>query len=798
MFRNNLKIALRNLIRHRAYSFINIAGLAVGMACCLLILLFVYDELSYDRQHQNAERIYRVTAAYVKTGKHWACIGPPVGPALQAAIPEIEQVVRFKFFERSKPVLRYNEIQFEERDILYADSTALQVFSLALVQGNPRTVLREPRSLILTQRMARKYFGDVDPLGHVLVMDGELPLTVTGVLQNLPPNTHMPFDFLISMSTFYANAGDWLDRAKTWAGFHTYVLLRESRHPGEVAQKLPAFVTDFYADQFDKPATQVVSLRLQPLTAIHLHSKLEKEIRPNSDVAYVYIFSAIALFVLLIACINFINLTTAQFPRRLREVGIRKVIGAYRAQLAKQFLGESLVITFGALLVAFLLIELGAPIFENLTGKILSFKEFDLKLLALGVGGIALLTGFLAGFYPALYISRFQPIQALQGLAAQTAQAVLLRKGLVIFQFVISIFLIAGALIIHNQLEFFRNRQLGFDKEAVIKAPLRGERREAVLKSLATFKQTLRQHPAILNVAVGAEAPGERFSLETIQRNDRRDETGVQMRILWGVDQDYLPTLGVKVAQGRNFSDQFAADSMAFILNEAAVRELHLDEPLGAVLRWNNYVGPVVGVTENFHFASLHQAIEPLILPHRPAQTSQLLVRVQPEKINEALASIRAALDRLVPNQLFLYSFLDDDFNQLYRGEDKLSRIFRYFTGIAILVAGLGLFGLAAFTTEQRTKEIGIRKVLGASAAGIVALLSKEFVKLVLLANLIAWPIAYFVMNDWLQDFAYRIQIGWWVFALAGGLALVIALLTVSAQAIKAALANPVEALRYE
>ena len=798
MFKNYLKIAVRHLLKHKAYSFINSTGLAVGMASCLLILFYVYDELSYDRHHEKANRIYRVTASYKTTGKHWACIGPPVGPALKNAFPEIEQLTRIKFFEGSKPVFRYEEKQFEERDVLYADSTALQVFSLPLVQGNPATALREPRSLLLTQRMARKYFGDEDPMGRTLSVDGSWPLTVTGVLRDLSPRTHMPFEFLVSLSTFYAHAGDWVDKAKTWAGFHTYVLLRAPFMPEQVEQKLPAFVSDFYTGQFEKPAAQVLTLHLQPLTDIHLYSKLEKELGPNSDIASVYIFSAIAFFVLIIACINFINLATAQFTKRLREVGIRKVIGAQRAQLAKQFLGETLVMTFFGLLLALLLLELCTPVFQNLTGKTLAWSDLNLKVLAISVGAIVLFTGLLSGSYPALYISRFQPIQALQGLAARTTHTAVLRKGLVIFQFAISIFLIIGAMIIQHQLKYFHDKQLGFDKEMVVRVLLRGETQKAVVKNLEAFKQTLRQHSAIMGVGAGSEAPGERFSLETIQREGRKHEPGTQMRILWGADQDYLPALGIKLVQGRNFSNAFASDSMAFILNEAAVRELDLQEPVGAVLRWNNYAGAVVGVTENFHFASLHHKIDPLIIPHRPYQTDQLFVRVQSGQISAALAAIRAELDRITPNQLFQYSFLSEDFNQLYRGEDKLGVVFRYFTGIAILIACLGLFGLAAFAAEQRTKEIGIRKVLGASSSGIVSLLSKDFIKLVLVANLMAWPLAWFAMSKWLEDFAYRIEIGWWVFALAGGLALLIAVLTVSTQALKAALANPVEALRYE
>lgn len=798
MLKSYLTIAFRSLWRARSYTALNVLGLAVGMACCLLILIYVYNELSYDRQHEKADRIYRLTQLFTSSGNHWACIGPPVGPAIKRAIPEIEKVTRFKFFEGQYPILGHGDRQFEEKDILYADSTVFQVFTLPLIQGNPANALSESGSLVLTNRMAKKYFGDDNPMGETLLMNGELPLRITGVMEDLDSGTHIPFDFLLSMSTFYANAGDWVDQAKTWAGFHTYLLLGESFEADRVETKFPTFVSSFFEDQFDDPPEQRMQLHLQPLRDIHLKSRLEKEIRANGDMAYIYIFSAIAVFILLIACVNFINLAVAQYSKRLREVGMRKVLGAKPGQLANQFLLESCVMTVFSLLISLILVESFAPILQNMTDKDLSLAGANPTLMILGAAVMVLFTALFSGGYPAFVFSKFRPIRALQGLVSHTAQATLLRKGLVVFQFTISIFLIIGALTIHSQLDYFFNKKLGFEQESVVVVPLRGEARDAVLGSIASFKQSLLQHPGILRVAAGSEVPGERFSLEGITRGDRKDQPGKPMRILWGVDEDYLTTLGVNLVLGRNFSSRFASDSMAFILNESGVRELELEDPIGTILRWGGYVGPVVGVTENFHFASLHHEIEPLIIPHRPSQVNQLLIRVRSDGMSSAISAIQEEIGRRAPGQLFVYSFLNDDFASLYNGEEKLSDIFIYFTGIAILVACLGLFGLTRFATEQRTKEIGMRKVLGAPLTGLVNLLCRDFLKLVLFANIIAWPVAYYVMNSWLQNFAYRVEIGWWMFALAGCVAFLIALVTVSSQAIRKALANPVDALRYE
>jgi len=798
MIKSYLIVALRNLAKYKGHTLINVFGLAVGMTCCLLILFYVLTELSYDRHHENAKRIYRVTSLNHRSGTHWACIGPPVGQALERAFPEIERVTRFRFIEVGSVILSYEEQEFEEKDIFYADPNVFEMFTLPLQQGNPETALRDPYSIILTERMARKYFGDADAMGRTLSFEGGMALKITGVLDNLPKTAHNSFDFLISMSTFYANAGDWLDRAKTWAGFHTYVLLKDGTDETALIRKLPDFVADYYADQFEEPAEQRKSLHLQPLTDIHLHSNLEKELRQNSDVTYVYIFSLIAVFVLGIACINFINLATVRSNRRLLEIGVRKVVGAHRIQIVRQFLIESMLMALLAWVVTFGLIELSLPAFNNLTGNKLSVDALSPTTLLFTMGGIALLTGLFSGGYPALLVSGFHPIEALKGRSGDSARPATLRKSLVIAQFVISIFLIAASLVIGDQLTFLRTKQLGFDKEQVIKIRLPHELRQAVMRSPETFKQELRQHPAVMSVSVASEVPGERFSLEGIRIEGQPDVPPKTMRIIWGVDHDYLSTLDLELTEGRNFSRELRSDSSAFILNEAGVRELGLSDPTGARLRWGRYVGNVVGVIKDFHFASLHSRIQPLIIPLRPDQANYLLVRVAPNKITEVLPFLKTKTKSLVPNQPFFYSFLGADFDRLYLAEDKLFDIFGHFTGIAIFIACLGLLGLASIAAEQRTKEIGVRKVLGASIQGVVWLLSKDFLKVVVLAFLISAPIAFFVTRQWLQNFAYRIEIGFETFLIAGLLALVIAWFTVLFHAMRAAFANPVEALRYE
>ena len=798
MLANYFKIALRNLRRQIGFTSINVAGLAVGMACCLLIVLYVQDERSYDRHHEYAERIFRLTASYAE-GSHWAPIGPPVGPAFLAQIPEVEQVARIFPFD-SRAVLQYKDRQFEESGGVYADSTVFEVFTLPLVRGNPATALTAPGSIVLSEHTAHRYFGDTDPMGRTLAVAGWRDLTVTGIMQDVPATTHLPFDFMISMSTFYDVAGDWVETARTWAGFYTYVLLKEPHHADVVAQKAPAFATTFFEGRFDIPAEELMQFVLQPLPDIHLHSKLEKEYKANSDVLYVYVFSAIALFVLLIACINFINLSTARAASRMREVGVRKTLGAGRVQLARQFLGESVMMATTAFVLAGILISLWLPVFNYLTGKTLTLGDLQDPGLLLGLFGMALLTGLFSGAYPAFVISGFRPTQALRGAAGGArTQSAQLRKGLVVFQFALSIFLLIGTAIILNQLTFFRAKQLGFDKEHVVHVRLGGALNEAIEENLETVKQELQRNPVIINVSMAADVPGERYSLENLSVEGHRDDEQTMMRIAWGVDHDYLKTLGITLVAGRDFSREAPADTNAWIINEAAVQRLGLEDPVGRVLHWGNtYSGPIVGVVKDFHFASLHHEIEPLVIPLRPGVGGMLLTRVRGGQMAEALSVLETTLDRLVPGQLFRYSLVGDDFDLLYLDEDKLSDVFAYFAAIAIFIACLGLFGLAAFTAGQRTKENGVRKVLGASAPGIVMLLSRDFTKLVLLAFVLAAPLAYLAMDRWLNNVAYRVDISGWIFLGAGLIALLVAFLTVSYQSVKAALADPVQTLRYE
>ena len=797
MLTNYFKIALRNLKRQKGYTFINVAGLAVGLACCLLIVLYVQDERSYDRHHEKADRIFRLTINYDE-GSHWAPIDPPVGPAFMAQLPEVEQITRIYPFG-SRTVLRTEDRQFEETGGVYADSTVFEVFTLPLVRGDPATALTAPGSIVLSQRIAHKYFGNADPMGRTLTVPGWRDFTVTAIMEDVPTTTHLPFDFMTSMQTFYDQAGDWVETARTWAGFYTYVLLHEPHHAATVTQKAPAFASTFFDGRFDVPAEELMQFVLQPLPEIHLHSSLEKEYRANSDVLYVYVFSAIALFVLLIACINFINLATARAATRMREVGVRKTLGAGRLQLARQFLGEAALMTTMALVLAGVLIVLWLPVFNHLTGKALTLADLQEPRLLLSLLVMTLLTGLISGAYPAFVISGFRPTQALHGPGAgKTTQPARLRKGLVVFQFIISIFLIISTAVVLNQLDYFRTKELGFDKECVVHVRLGGALDEALENNLETTKQALMRHPAILNVSMAADVPGERYSLESMSVDGHHDDEETMMRIAWGVDHDYLKTLGIELAAGRDFSREAPTDTNAWIINQAAVKRLGLDTAVGRVLRWGNYAGPIVGVAKDFHFASLHHEIEPLVIPLRPGVGGMLLARVQGEQMADALAFLEAALNRRAPGQLFRYSFVADDFDLLYRDEDKLRDVFGYFAGIAIFIACLGLFGLAAFIAGQRTKEIGVRKVLGASVAGIVLLLSREFTKLVLAAFVVAAPLAYFGANWWLDHFAYRIDIPWTIFLVAGLAALAVAWLTVSYQSIRAALADPVEALRYE
>ncbi|MCH8124164.1 MAG: ABC transporter permease [Bacteroidetes bacterium] len=797
MFKNYLLVATRHLRKQKGFTFINAAGLGIGLACCLFILLYVRDELSYDRHHADANRIFRVTANYVESGGHWAPIGPPVGLEMQAEFPEIESLARF-FPSESGVIFKRGDVQFEERNGGFADSTFFSFFTLPLLEGNPKTALSGPGKVVISERMALKYFGDESALGQSLTIVGIAEVTVSGVLKELPSTTHMPIDYLAPMESFYQGNEDWLAGAKTWAGFHTYIKLKNLAGRRGIEEKLPDFTDRFMEGRFSKVGSEVVRFELQPLTDIHLYSQLEKEYRPNGDIAYVYTFSLIAILILLVACINFVNLATARAAGRMREVAIRKTFGAHRQQLMRQYLGESMLLSALGLLLALGLIVALLPAFNSLTGKALELADVLSSQMIASLVLMTVIAGLIAGIYPAFVLSGFRPATALRGRGGSATGRALLRKGLVVFQFAISIFLIAGSVIIWQQLDFFRTKQLGFDKEHVLDVSLDSHMTETVTQNPETVKNELFKDPSIVSVSNASSRPGERYSLEVMTLDGRSNDEGTMMRIAWRTDHDYVTALGLDIVAGRDFSRAAPADTNAWLINEAAARRLELTNPVGQIMRWDDYAGPIVGVIRDFNFASLHSEIEPLVIPLRPGHGGRLLVRFASSEPKVVVSHVEETLQRLFPGSLFTVSFVGDSIDALYAGEDTLRDVLGYFSAIAILIACLGLFGLAAFMAEQRTKEIGIRKVLGASSRAIVSLLSRDFVLLVGIAFLISIPVTWIAASSWLENFAFRIDISPIVFAGTGMVAMLIAVLTVGYQATRAALADPIASIRHE
>jgi putative ABC transport system permease protein len=796
MLTNYLKIAIRNLLRQKVYAVINVFGLAIGLLCCLIILLYVQDELSYDRFHEKADRIYRMVLDLgMPTGTNELASTPSaLTPALLQDFPEIEQAVRFyKYFGGAS--VSHGDKRFQEDSFFFADAAVFDMFTYRFLAGDAKTALQAPFSIVLTESAAQKYFGSANPLGQQLTVNDTLQFRVTGVMEDVPAQSHFRFDFLASFTSWEAMLPGLVN---TWAPhmYYTYVLLKPGIPPTELEQKLPAFV-DRHTNLSEGWS---FTFLLQPLQDIHLQSHRQGELQANGSQAQVYIFLAIAVFVLLLACINFMNLATARSADRAREIGMRKVLGANRSQLIRQFLAESIILSFLSLIVAFVLGEFVLPRFNVIAGKTLALDVYGNWSWMAGLIALIFLVGVLAGSYPAFYLSGF----GLEGGSPKSASrsAYLLRKVLVVFQFTISIILISGTGIVNDQLNFMRNQKLGFAPEQILVVPVPSIPERA--QKVETLEASLLQHTAILNATASNSVPGRGIILYSFHAEGMPEDEWQTINTLF-VDPDFVETYQMEIVAGRDFSGDHTADpTRAFILNEAAVAKLGWtpQEAIGKQFALRRGGGRIIGVVKDFHYVSLHQPVEPLAMIPTPVVYSgapmYLSLRVRTEDLANTLAFVESTWRALIPNRTFEYFYLDDDFDRQYRADKRFGEVFLSFAALAIFIACLGLFGLSAFAAEKRTKEIGIRKVLGASVSGIIGLLSKDFVKLVLVANLIAWPIAYFAMNKWLQDFAYRIEISWWVFALAGGLALLIALLTVSFQAIKAALANPVDSLRYE
>lgn len=805
MIKNYLKIALRHLKKNPAYSFINIAGLAVGMACCLLISLYVLHEISYDRFHQKSDRIFRVRLD-LNLNDIWyreASIPFPAAEAFKNDFPEVEEAVRmYKNIEF--PLLQVGDRKFAEERFLFADPGILKVFDSPLLKGDPETALQDANSVILSQDAAQRYFGDIDPIGQTIRYANQYDLKVTGVAANVPQNSHLKFDFLapleFQLNIWESQTGqDGREKKWFWTGSWTYLLLSDTRAAENFNTRLPAFVSKYFPDRIKSG----LELSLQPLTDIHLHSHLDNEIDPAAagNILYVYLFSAIAVLILLIADINFVNLTTARFTSRAREVGMRKVVGAKKSQLIGQLLGEAVIASALAMLLALVLVEISLPAFNQLTGRELEFGLFENWLGMAGILGVVFTVGLLSGIYPALLLARFNPTGIIKRSLTPGSGAERFRKTLVITQFAISTILIIGIGVIYQQMQFLREKNLGFDQEQTLFVKARPE----VNAKFDPFRDELLRHPGIRGVAGASNVPGEGlFAYRFIPEGGSADQPAMLPLLL--VDYDFLETVGVSIQQGRGLSRTSPSDAAeGFLLNEKAVEQFGWqDNPLGKKMSLfapgTNEIaksGYVVGVIKDYHFESLHNEIKPMVITYNTWH-SYYAIKLAAGKLSESVALIENLWRQFSPEWPIEYFFLDRKLAQLYHSEQKLAQVVNYFAALAILIAGLGLFGLSTFAAERRTREIGVRKVLGATVAGLAGLLSKDFVKLVMFANLVAWPVAYFAMNKWLQDFAYRTEINWLIFVLASGLTLAIALATVSVQAIKAALANPVKCLRYE
>lgn len=801
MISNYFKIAWRSLSRSKMYSLINIVGLTVGIACCILIVLYVKDELSYDKYHKNYNEIYRVLHAYREKSDHplpapapgeyqvWG--NAPVAPALLADFPEIKETARF-----TSPVtllLQHNDKRFQESSLVFADSTLFDLFSWKMRYGNPKNALTAPFSIVLTESLARKYLGNSNPVGQVFKADDNNTLTVTGVMEDVPSNSHFTFTGLLSMSTFYRTRPE-IFNEWGYVDFYTYFLLNKNADINALKARVPAFVKRHNPD-FN------YALTFEPLKDAYLHSVAMRQPGATGSLSNVYIFSLVAAFILFIAGINFINLTTARSMERAREIGVRKAVGAHQQSLILQYLVEAVVISMLATVLAFALVFVLLPMVRNMSGKPLPYTD----LLSWKMLMVLMLTPFLvgipAGIYPALVLSRFKPALVLKGKFHSSDKGIQLRKGLVVFQFSLSIALIACTAIVFSQLDHLRSHNLGFRQDQMLVIDYGGD--AEVNKNIEAVKATLAGNPAVLAITASRAVPGQFFPNAHTVIASRSGEMVSFGPGLYEIDVDFLPAYEMKMAAGRAYSRDFPADlEQSMVINEAAAKQWGYADPkeiIGKNFEQWGRKGTVIGVVKDFNYQSLHKKVEPLALRMAPSEMlSRLSVRIKTAQLSKTISELEHTWNALEPQRPFKYSFLDQAFNEQYLKDVRFGEIFAAFGTLTILIACLGLFGLATFSTEKRLKEIGIRKVLGASITSIVGLLSGDFIKLVLVAILIATPLGWWGMHRWLNGFAYRVDIHWWTFGMAGLAAVLIALLTVGFLALKAARMNPVKSLKAE
>jgi len=808
MIKNCLKTAFRNLLKNKGFTAINVLGLALGLATCLLIVFYVFDELSYDRFNIKADRIYRVNNDIKFGGNEnsYAVSPAPAAAAFLNDLPEVEQAVRFR--DRGGMQVKKGNERIMERRMVYADPTMFSVFTFPMIAGDPATALKNPRSVVINETTAKKYFNTTNAVGKTLTFNDSLLYKVTGVIKDIPKQAHFNFDFFLSMESLpESKNGSWVSN-----NFVTYILLKKGASPKEVEAKFPALAKRYVGPQLQavvhltmdalEKGGNYFRFSLIPLKDIHLHSNRVAELGANGNIQYVYIFSAIAIFILLIACVNFMNLSTARSSNRAREVGVRKVLGSPRKYLIAQFLTESILITLLGTLIAVFAAWAMLPLFNQMSGKELVVTPQIFGWLAPALVLIIIVIGCLAGSYPALFLSGFQPIQVLKGKLSAGFKGGWLRSFLVVFQFSISIFLIIGTLVIYNQLKYIQNKDLGFKRDQVLVV----RNVYHLGKQTKIFQQEVNKLPDVVNSTLTGFLPtGGQNNSSTLFRDHNMDAKTALSTQVWSVDDNYITTLGMKLIAGRNFSKLMSTDSSAVILNETAAKNLGLANPLNKILyyptdSYGKVIKPVhiIGVVKDFNFNSLRYNVTPVVLLYQD-DWGALAIKIKTANIPALIDQVKNQFKELAPNQQFEYSFLDADFDATYRAEQRIGTIFISFTSLAIIIACLGLFGLAAYAAEQRTKEIGIRKVLGANVSTIVGMLSKDFLRLVFISILVASPLAWWFMQTWfLQGFAYRQNIAWWIFAAAGLTSIVIAFITISFQSIKAAIANPVNSLRSE
>lgn len=794
-------MAIRNIMKYKGYSLINIIGLATGMACAMLILLWILEQLSYDKFHTNSERIFRVCVD-LKAGNHmiYPMSMPPLTPVLINEYPEVENAVRIQ--RPRKFSIKYQEKLFTEDLVCFADNSLFEVFTFPFIKGDSQNALTNPYTVVISETMARKYFGENDPIGQMLKINGNDDYVVTGVIKNIPGNSHFRFNMACSYETLYAQNRNAMEN---WfhIQFYAYLLLKDKQSAQVLEDKLPKLVDQYIGEQL-KGFGGSLKLFLQPLSDIHLFSELPGDIAPQGDIVYIYLFSGIASLILVLTIINFINLTTARSSIRAREIAIRKTLGSFRRHITIQFLGESIVISFFALVLAGILFTIFVPFFQDLLGYKFNLTLIDVPWVSLIFVLIALLTGILAGIYPALHLAAFQPIRIFRDRDISGNPRSRLRDLLVLFQFAISIVMIIGTIAIYKQINFMKNKKLGFNKEQVVIIP--GIKQMMKQHSFTTIQHEFSSLRGVLSVGGASLMPGTGTQKGLFQPVGYSDKEHQLMERLH-VDPNYINTLGIEMSCGRNYSDDYALDKTnAIIINETAARKFGWENPLEKSFIFHEEENgeekivhkQVIGVVKDFHSTSLHKPVEPLVILNDASGINFLAVRILADDVSSILKRIEQKWNILSPHKVFRSYFLDNIFDQLYKEEERFGKLILSFSILAIFIGCLGLFGLVSFFADRQSKNIGIRKVFGASIKNIVGLYIKDFSKYALIGNVIAWPVAYYLTMIWFANFAYQTSVTWWVYFAAGAVTFVIVLITISYQTIKSATSDPVKAIRYE